>query len=306
MSSKSLTELFSLPTWRLFNEAFSIRQENFGWDATLVFPRSTRAVSLTGRNCDQGCAHCNGRFLHSMDGLDSFLKRARRGEVEGVRSLLISGGFTGPMRLPILPFRQSLEELREMGFSLNFHTGLPDEETIDFLASAADAVSIDIVTSSRVLERVYNAPGFSGSEFLDAYLRLRGRTKTVPHLCIGLDGGKIGWEYEAIEKLSALGPAVLTLNILKPSKDTRFEGVDPPPLAEIARFLAIARILLPHTALSIGCMRPGGRYRFRADNIALLAGVNKLVNPVLPTIEFAARLGLNPVPWDACCSLDPS
>lgn len=286
-------------------EAFRARQENFGWDVTFIFPAATRALSLTGKICDQGCAHCSGRFLLSMEQIGSFLGRARRGETGEVRSLLVSGGFAEPMKLSLLSHRESIEELRQMGYILNFHAGLPDAETIEFLVSHGDAVSLDIITDPGVLERVYKVRGFSGKEFIAAYLSLRDRIKTVPHLCIGLDKGRIGWEYDAVARLSSHLPATVTFNILKSSRGTEFEKVDPPSLRELTRFFSFARIQMPKTTLVIGCMRPGGNYRVKADNLALLAGFNKIVSPAFPTLAFAERLGLNPVPWDSCCSLDP-
>ena len=61
--------------------------------------------------------------------------------------------------------------------------------------------------------------------------------------------------------------------------------------------------MFPQVPLYLGCMRPGGRYRESLDQLALQAGINKIVQPVPALRQLASDLGLTVIRGEECCSL---
>ncbi len=76
----------------------------------------------------------------------------------------------------------------------------------------------------------------------------------------------------------------------------------PPPSPEdIARVLAEARLKMPKTPISLGCMRPVGTHRSKTDVYAVEAGVNGIAFPSEQGVKQAESLGLSIVFSPTCC-----
>lgn len=281
----------------LLARAWKVRQAFFPDRVEFIAPNRTLSVSVTGGSCLLNCAHCAGIYLQDMVPLEKALSSKRGRE----KSYLVSGGCDRQGKVPLLDHWVELEELSARGF-LNLHTGLVNEDEAYRLAKIARAISFDFVGDKETINAVYGLP-VTVDNYLYSYRCLQKYSSVIPHLCIGLNAGKIKGEYEALRLLRLEAVEAISMIIFRPTAGTAFSDCLPPPPEEVASFIATARLMFPLTPLYLGCMRPGGRYRETVDSLALKAGVNKIVLPA-PAARFqAAELGLEISISEECCSL---
>lgn len=281
----------------------SLRLEEPG-TVNFVRPRRTLAVSVTGTRCEMNCAHCGGHFLRSMHD-ESWLQKGKwqTGKFAGSSSLLISGGCNSCFQVPWRRYFPELKRLTAAGYRLNMHVGLVEEADIDYLRELNATVSFDFIIHEQTLARVIS-PRIKPEQILHSYRLLRrGGVKVIPHICIGLLGGTVTGEWEALDLLAETGADAVTLIIFTPVPETAFAGHSPPPVADVAELFAAARTRLPDTELALGCLRPGSGYRQIVDLLALLLGFDRIVMPA-PIAVRAAEQWKKGIKWtEECCSL---
>ncbi len=278
-------------------KCWTIREENFSPTIFLSYPAQTTAVSVTGGDCALDCAHCGGVYLKRMTPLTDV-----GGQGEGLGpSCLISGGCTAGGNVPLAAHAVRLAALKQ-GRRFNLHTGLLDDADIEVVAPLADTVSFDFVGDDATIREVFGLDR-TVADYAACYQKLRALCRVAPHICIGLHGGEIRGEYQALALLRMLGADSLTLIVFVPTKGTRYAGCKPPVLAEALGVMAAARQLFPEVPLRLGCMRPGGRYRDNLDQAAVRLGFNAIVNPTPAAVRLAESLGLAAVGRGECCVL---
>ena len=130
-----------------------------------------------------------------------------------------------------------------------------------------------------------------GQDMLDAFM-----------LVVEQNGGKLGGEENALALLKKLGLDQLIFIVLRPTPGTEYAHVNPPDLEQVARLFCTARLSLPHTPLTLGCMRPGGTYRQTLDKLALACGLNGIVQPAPDAVHMAADLELQVQATSECCA----
>lgn len=258
-------------------------------------PTKTLPVSLTGSECALNCAHCGGYYLEHM-------RSICEAHADGATSCLISGGCDSRGRVPVTRHLDKTAILRK-GRRLNWHVGLIEEGDLGAIAPYVDVISFDVVGDAETAREVY------GLDLdLDDYMRtldmLRAHRPVVPHLTIGLRGGRMSGERAALEALRERDVDRLIFIIFIPTRCTAYADCAPPPLAEVADLLIDARVALPNAGLYLGCMRPHGAYRQAVDDLAIHAGLNAIVNPSRSAQRLARELGLRIVWGDECCALD--
>lgn len=262
-----------------------------------ITPRLTMAVSVTGNSCALNCAHCGGHYLRGMAGLEEAL--GRRGD--GARSFLVSGGCSTAGRVPLRERWAEIEKLALRG-PLNLHTGLVTAADAVEIGRIAGVVSFDFVADATVIRDIYGLEATPG-DYLRTYGDLRRHCRVVPHICIGIMGGRIESEYRALKALQREGAEAISFIVFRPTPGTALAGAPLPPPEEVAAVLSEARSLFPHGSLHLGCMRPGGRHREILDCFALGAGMNKIVQPAAPAKRLARQMGLKITYGEECCAL---
>ncbi|MHB0878622.1 MAG: radical SAM protein, partial [Anaerolineae bacterium] len=265
----------------LLQRAWQQRGEHWPAEITASVPVDTLPVSVTGRQCALNCAHCGGHYLEGMRPLDEVQETA-------ATSLLISGGCDRRGRVPVAEHLEALTPLIA-GRRTNWHLGLVGGDEVEALQPLLDVVSFDFVGDDETLRQVYGLE-VGADEYERCFAMLSRRTRVVPHVTIGLRGGHLGHEMPALERLSAYPLETLVLLVLVPTPGTRYADVEPPPLPEVARLLAEARLRFPATSLQLGCMRPKGEYRQALDQLAVRAGLNVIVNPAREARALATAL----------------
>ncbi|MGC8786172.1 MAG: radical SAM protein [Anaerolineae bacterium] len=220
-------------------------------------------------------------------------------DVTGMTSCLVSGGCDQRGKVPVTTHLAQIQALRP-GRLLNWHVGMIDEGDMRVIAPYVDIISFDFVGEDETIREVYGLD-YTGDDYLRTYQMLRRYAKVVPHLTIGLRGGQIYGEYQALRQLKAVGLDALVLLVFMPTPETRYAHCQPPSLDEVVDFMLTARLTLPDTPIYLGCMRPGGRYRRELDALAVRAGVNKIVNPAPSAVQEAKDL-LLAIQWESeCC-----
>jgi len=264
-------------------------------------------VSLTGRECGLSCLHCGGKYLRGMtpatenESLVVILSEMKR---KGARGVLVSGGCAPDGTIPVERFASGLARGKQKtGLVLNVHTGFASPETLALLGAAGvDILSLDVVGSPSTVKEVY---GLDKTQ--DDYANLlkgaavSGVPYVVPHVCIGLHGGELKGELDALRLIKEnCGPATIVFLILIPTKGTPYEDVTPPSTDEVGQVFSKARQLFPDTPLVLGCMRPRGIGYERA---ASESGADGIVNPSLRFRRNWEASGRGATRIEACCAV---
>lgn len=257
-------------------------------------PTATLPISLTGNWCALNCAHCGGHYLTHM-------RPVWHASPNGAKSLLISGGCDAQGRVPVTRHLETIANLRP-GHRLNWHVGFIEEEAIKAIQPYVDVISFDVIGDAETAREVYGL-NVSLDEYVETLGLLRRYAPVVPHITIGLHGGQIRGEYQAIDALRSLDIDRLILIVFIPTPGTRYASCAPPALDEASRVLAYARQTLPEARLYLGCMRPHGVYRQRLDQVAVANGFDLIVNPTQTAIKAANAAGLSILWGDECCAL---
>ncbi len=257
-------------------------------------PVDTLPVSVTGTACSLKCAHCNGVYLEHMYSLDDLAHSQ-------APSALISGGCDPHGCVPIAPHLEALRSAGQ-GKRLNLHLGLVDKETAAAVGPLASVISFDVVGSRETTRRVYGLD-VDLDTYIETLERLNQYTRVVPHITLGLDGGKIVGEPEAIQAVAACNVAAVVFIVLIPTANTAFAECNPPALDEVTALLMQARRLMPHKRLDLGCMRPHGAYRQYVDELAIRAGIDGIVNPAHSALQLARELDMRIIEGTECCAL---
>jgi uncharacterized radical SAM superfamily protein len=284
----------------LLREAWAVRRANFPDELVVVQPTATRTVSVTGRACALQCAHCGGHYLETMQPLAAAVAVAGTQAASSVKSYLVSGGCDRAGRVPWPGDGEALARLKAQA-RLNVHAGLVPVEEVAGVGRVSDVVSFDFVGDDATIREVYGLDR-TVEDYLTSFRALRWWTRVVPHICVGLAGGRLRGEYRALDLLAAEGCEALAVIVFRPTPGSVYADRTPPPLQEVSEFLARARLALPKTPLHLGCLRPGGLYRRRLDVLAVQTGVNRIVQPAPDARRQAGERGLRLLAADECCA----
>lgn len=260
-----------------------------------VKPDKTLPVSLTGRECVLNCKHCGGYYLKSMSDPSRFPEAIKAGK----RSFLLSGGLAEGMRVP---WEAHLEMLMAMksryGIRYNVHTGpVVDSRSLDSLVKLADVVSFDVVGNPETMREVYGVDTWRASVDTLELLANSG-IKVVPHVTVGLTGGAMYHEKDAVRIISDLGLRHVVFLVFIPTSGTAYANAPLLAIEELGDFFLTVSV-----RKTLGCMIPRGRYRMKLQKMALKTGFVGIVKPV-PEIErlLAAKGANNYTVAEECCA----
>jgi uncharacterized radical SAM superfamily protein len=259
-------------------------------------PKSFPTISVTGTGCALKCKHCEGKVLATMqpavtsEELFSLCSKLKK---DGAVGCLISGGCTINGSVPLKPFAAAIARVkRELGLTVFVHTGIVElEEAVLLKQSGVDAALIDIIGSQETIDKVYglNVTVQDYAKSLNA-LQTVGLS-FVPHVIVGLNGGKLDGELEALQMISKTKPSAVVVIAFMPLHGTEMANILPPQPYDIARVVASARLMFPQIPVALGCMRPKGKQRAVFDVLALKAGVDAVAFPSQEVIDYAKAQG---------------
>jgi len=261
------------------------------------------AVSVTGDECALSCKHCNKHYLKRM--VEAKTPSALEGfalGTKGITGFLLSGGCDPNGLVDFEGYYGALKKITDSGLIVNAHVRVTDPPGAKKLAmSGVQIASVDVVGEPAVFEEVYGIKGSDPKETLLA-LKESGIPSIVPHVCIGLWGGKLSHEMAALRIIKdSLEPAAIVFISLIPTKGTGYANVTAPSSEDVLQVIVEARRLFPHTPLLLGCMRAKGE---RAIEIhALEAGIDGIVLPARETVAWVKRQGFEMQEHRNCCAL---
>jgi len=287
-------------SWRNFGKKIKFYAPSFIYYKTDYFcssPTAFPSISVTGSSCALKCKHCGGKVLNTMipatsprDLVNLCAELKRKGAV----GCLISGGCLPDGSVPLDRFVDSIAEVkRDMGLTIVVHTGVIDSSMAKRLKEASvDAALIDIIGSDETIREIYQLN--VKVEDYDRSLRALHKSgiSFVPHVLVGLHYGKLKGEFQALKMISKYSPSAVIIIALIPIHGTPMENVSSPKPEDIARMLATARLMMPHTPIALGCMRPHGKHKVKTDTLAVNAGVNAIAFPAEEAVQLAESLGL--------------
>jgi uncharacterized radical SAM superfamily protein len=169
-------------------------------------------------------------------------------------------------------------------------------------SAGIDAALIDIIGSDETIQEIYNL-NVSVEDYARSLKILRQTgIVTVPHVIVGLHGGKLRGEFNALRIIKEHDPSAVVIIAFTPIRGTEMEHVDPPKPLDIARVVATARLMFPRVPLVLGCMRPKSNHREETDILAVRAGVNAIAFPTEGAVKFAEDNGYCVTFSSLCCS----
>jgi uncharacterized radical SAM superfamily protein len=300
----------------LFDRAWKVTRENHGDYFTFYLPGMIRygdkrglypALSLTGSRCQLQCEHCKGLLLKPMipaptpDVLvTKCLKLARSGN----SGILLSGGSDLEGRLPWRKFYGAISKIKsETNLFISVHSGFLDFSTASALKEAGvDQALIDIMGDEETAQEIYHLEG------LQRVIRsledlFRAGLEVVPHIVAGLMYGRVQGEYEALRIISRFQPSALVIVVLNPLKGTPMATASFLSPIDVARIIARARVMMPHTPISLGCERPRNKQGELMEVLAIHAGATRMAVWSPKTVDLVLDLGLKPLYQPTCCSV---
>jgi len=143
------------------------------------------------------------------------------------------------------------------------------------LSSAVSAISALKSTFSPFSFRMW----ISGKDYIKTYIALKKKTHVVPHITIGILGGKIRGEYDAIDTIASLGCDRIVFLVFIPTRGSYYKNCTPPSLNDVRSVFCHARKVLPKGSFGIGCMHPRGKYKYNLEKLAFEYGFESYVNP---------------------------
>ncbi len=264
------------------------------------------AVSITGPRCDLKCDHCRGKLLEFMiPAADpaALFEKCLTLEQGGACGVLISGGCDRDGCLPWQRFLPALTAVKKRTrLFVSVHAGFIREKDAAGLKQAGvDQALVDVIGSDETLQRIYHVP--FGVERVVAGLEAlqQAGLPVVPHIVCGLDFGRMRGEKNALDILARFKIEQIVILSLMGIPGTPVQQVDPPSPEEVAELIAMARLRMPRTPVSLGCARARGSDRLGV--LAVDAGVNRMALPSDEAIERAQAYGLDIRYQKTCCSV---
>jgi uncharacterized radical SAM superfamily protein len=270
-------------------------------------PNSFPTISVTGTSCALNCRHCGGKVLETMRPAltpEELFELCLKLKQDGALGCLVSGGCLPDGSVPLDLFMNALKRIkRELALTVFVHTGIINLETAVSLKDAqVDAALIDVIGSKETIKKTYNL-NVTVKDYANSLKALeKSGLNFVPHVIVGLNGGKLNGELEALRMISRVKPSALVIIAFMPIHGTPMAKTSPPKPADIAKVAAVARLMFPETPLILGCMRPKGALRSETDVLALKAGVDAVAFPSENAVKYAEIKGCAVSFSSYCCA----
>lgn len=267
------------------------------------------SISITGSSCQLMCQHCKGKLLQRLipaTTCEELEKKAMELYRQGAKGILLTGGCDRGGRVPITNFIPAIKNIKKKtDLILIAHTGFISGEEAGLLKdSGLSGIGFDVMGDMTSVFEVY---GFhvSEKEYMESLHAIRDSGLLIfPHVCVGINFGKMSGEYHALEMIHTISPTSVIITGLMPVTGTPMEHIKPVP-SDFENVLKKAIEMFPDTPVVLGCAHSSGKDRADIEKIALLCGVSGIAVPTLSTIEFAKEKGYRINFYGTCCGLLP-
>jgi len=185
------------------------------------------------------------------------------------------------------------------------HTGFitPDEARA-LKESGLDGIAFDVVGDAGTVRRVYGLD-VTGDDYLKSLQAISDAGINIfPHVCVGLDFGKMCGELRALELIRHIKPTTVVITGLMPVAGTAMSSVKPDPY-DFAEVFCRACELFPEIPITLGCAHSSGRDRELIERIALECGVFNIALPTRSFVKYACAEGYVIEYFGTCCGVLP-
>jgi hypothetical protein len=261
-----------------------------------IKPQKTLSVSVTGNQCSQNCAHCQGHYLKSM----TPARYLPEMDLKNYDSILVSGGSNKDGSLNIPSFSKILLDLPDR-LTCNIHPGFQSPENLLFLKNRKTVVSFDLPVNNKVINKIFKLP-YTQKNYLELYLEYKKHFLTIPHINLGLVTNAENDEKALIDFLAVHQPAKTVFILFRPTPGTEMAHQKPPDIKSAIKVITHARKQLKGKIL-VGCMRPSGNHRKNFDILAWLAGVRHFVMPDKALVNILKANNAEIIKHTECCCL---
>lgn len=306
--------LLDLP-WDEFQQAMTISREQadriFGKRIYFYYAGDKYpALSLTGENCSLMCNHCKAELLKRLPPVRSneeLVKVCRNLEKNGARGCLLTGGCDVHARVPIGDFAEGIRRVKdETSLTLIAHTGPVEEKEVKQLKDAGlDGILLDIVGSPETTKKIYGIE-IPEKRYIDTLKSCENSGISIisPHVCVGLDYGKLNHELNSLKIIQSITPTTIVIIALMPLLNTPMKDVKVNP-KDVARIVAVAKLMFPSISITLGCAKSAGELRSRIDELGILAGASAIAMPTESARKAADELGYSIEKVGTCCGVPP-
>ncbi|PHP45391.1 hypothetical protein B6V01_004160 [Methanosarcinales archaeon ex4572_44] len=203
---------------------------------------------------------------------DALLRIALKLGESGAFGMLVTGGCDGQGRVGIERFLGAIREIKdETDLLVIAHTGFVTPRVAEMLAeSGLDGVGVDL----------------------------------FPHVCVGLDFGRLSGEYQALRMIHEVSVSIprVVITALMPLSGTLMAGKKPDP-ADVLRVVCDAVELFSDRSVLLGCAHSVGRDRGLIEIFALDCGVTNIAVPTMRLLKYAQTHGYDVNYYGTCCGL---
>lgn len=266
-------------------------------------------ISITGPMCALSCKHCEGRLLEGLvpaGDSDALLRIALKLGESGAFGMLVTGGCDGQGRVGIERFLGAIREIKdETDLLVIAHTGFVTPRVAEMLAeSGLDGVALDVVGDSVTAKRVYGLDVAPEDYLQSMCALLDAGVDLFPHVCVGLDFGRLSGEYQALRMIHEVSVSIprVVITALMPLSGTLMAGKKPDP-ADVLRVVCDAVELFSDRSVLLGCAHSVGRDRGLIEIFALDCGVTNIAVPTMRLLKYAQTHGYDVNYYGTCCGL---
>ncbi len=263
-----------------------IKTRNFKDDVVFYFTgEKFPTISITGYSCKLSCKHCMKNMLkplHKAMSNEELYNLCKYFYEKNVLGILITGGCEHDATVPVYKYSNAIKKIKEnFKYLVVAHTGLIDYEKAKLLVSSGlDGISLDVTAMEEVTEEVYGVR-ISKTSYKKTLKNFEkaGIKYSSPHVTTGLYYGKLSHELESLKLIrDSIKPTSVVITALMPLKNTPMEKCFV-NVYDVAKVLAIARLMFPDIEIKLGCAHSKGLDRYKIEKLAIEAGVNAIAIP---------------------------
>lgn len=238
---------------------------------------------------------------------DTLIDTAKKLDGKGARGILITGGCNSLGKVPVTSMSDAIKTIKNTtGLTVIAHTGfITPEEAYVLEDSGLDGIGFDVVGDMNTAKQVYGLD-VGENDYLSSLDALSNSDIMLfPHICVGLDAGKIQGELHALEMIKGRKVTTVVITGLMPVAGTEFSDIKPEPI-DFARVITEAVEMFPENPITLGCARSSGRDRELIDHLAIKSGVENIAIPTQYAVRYGANHGYVMEYYGTCCGLPPS
>jgi uncharacterized radical SAM superfamily protein len=268
------------------------------------------SVSITGSQCGLNCKHCGGKLLARLIPCmnpDTLIDTAKKLDSKGAKGILVTGGCDSAGKVPVPGMSDAIRTIKDTtDLIVIAHTGfITPEEAYVLKDSGLDGIGFDVVGDMNTANRVYGLDVDENDYISSLDALSNADIMLFPHICVGLDGGRMKGELHALEMIKGHKVTTVVITGLMPVAGTEFSEIKPDPI-DFARVITEAVKIFPEIPITLGCARSSGRDRELIDHLAIESGVENIAIPTQYAVRYGANHGYVMEYYGTCCGLPPS